>query len=215
MQDAYYNFISVASQTLISVNLTGFKEPVQHFEIQIYKYVAMWEDSLSCCDWSAYVIHTMRNACSNFSSGESKSDCRNFFITRPEKHIPPWLPTCVLDTIIKSKWPQPPEKELLHFMEDLCLNLTAHLDTQRRQLSCIWISKYNSSLQQQQRWQKYRVNTQLTCIMGRILSAAYFKGMHTAAASYSAFANSCPLQTDTCLLPLIHSHYVLLSSNKF
>ncbi len=33
--------------------------------------------------------------------------------------------------------------------------------------------------------------------------------------SYSAFANSCPLQTDTFLFPLIHSHNVLLSSNKF
>ncbi len=32
---------------------------------------------------------------------------------------------------------------------------------------------------------------------------------------YSAFANSCPLQTDTFLFPLIHSHNVLLSSNKF
>ncbi len=31
---------------------------------------------------------------------------------------------------------------------------------------------------------------------------------------YSAFANSCPLQTDTFLFPLIHSHNVLLSSNK-
>ncbi len=33
--------------------------------------------------------------------------------------------------------------------------------------------------------------------------------------AYSAFANSCPLQTDTFLFPLIHSHHVLLSSNKF
>ncbi len=32
---------------------------------------------------------------------------------------------------------------------------------------------------------------------------------------YSAFANSCPLQIDTFLFPLIHSHNVLLSSNKF
>ncbi len=32
---------------------------------------------------------------------------------------------------------------------------------------------------------------------------------------YSAFANSCPLQTDTFLFPLIHSHNVLPSSNKF
>ncbi len=32
---------------------------------------------------------------------------------------------------------------------------------------------------------------------------------------YSAFANSCPLQTDTFLFPLIHSHNVILSSNKF
>ncbi len=32
---------------------------------------------------------------------------------------------------------------------------------------------------------------------------------------YSAFANSCPLQTDTFLFPLIHSHHVLLPSNKF
>ncbi len=32
---------------------------------------------------------------------------------------------------------------------------------------------------------------------------------------YSAFANSCPLQTDTFLFPLIHSHKVLPSSNKF
>ncbi len=33
--------------------------------------------------------------------------------------------------------------------------------------------------------------------------------------SYSAFANSCPLQTDTFLFPLIHSHNAILSSNKF
>ncbi len=32
---------------------------------------------------------------------------------------------------------------------------------------------------------------------------------------YSAFANSCPLQTDAFLFPLIHSHNVLLSSNQF
>ncbi len=32
---------------------------------------------------------------------------------------------------------------------------------------------------------------------------------------YCAFANSCPLQTDTFLLPLIHSHNAILSSNKF
>ncbi len=32
---------------------------------------------------------------------------------------------------------------------------------------------------------------------------------------YSAFANSCPLQTDTFVFPLIHSHNVILSSNKF
>ncbi len=32
---------------------------------------------------------------------------------------------------------------------------------------------------------------------------------------YSPFANSCPLQTDTFLYPLIHSHNVILSSNKF
>ncbi len=32
---------------------------------------------------------------------------------------------------------------------------------------------------------------------------------------YSAFANSCPLQTDTFLFSLIHSHNVILSSNKF
>ncbi len=32
---------------------------------------------------------------------------------------------------------------------------------------------------------------------------------------YSAFANSCPLQTATFLFPLIHSHNVILSSNKF
>ncbi len=32
---------------------------------------------------------------------------------------------------------------------------------------------------------------------------------------YSAFANACPLQTDTFLFPLIHSHNALLSSNKF
>ncbi len=32
---------------------------------------------------------------------------------------------------------------------------------------------------------------------------------------YSVFANSCPLQTDTFLFPLIHSHNVILSSNKF
>ncbi len=33
--------------------------------------------------------------------------------------------------------------------------------------------------------------------------------------TYSAFANSCPMQTDTFLFPLIHSHNVILSSNKF
>ncbi len=32
---------------------------------------------------------------------------------------------------------------------------------------------------------------------------------------YSAFANSCPMQTDTFLFPLIHCHNVILSSNKF
>ncbi len=32
---------------------------------------------------------------------------------------------------------------------------------------------------------------------------------------YSAFANSCPLQIDTFRFPLIHSHNVLVSSNKF
>ncbi len=32
---------------------------------------------------------------------------------------------------------------------------------------------------------------------------------------YSAFANSCPLQTDTFRVPLIHSRHILLSSNKF
>ncbi len=33
--------------------------------------------------------------------------------------------------------------------------------------------------------------------------------------NYRAFANSCPLQTYIFLFPLIHSHNVLLSSNKF
>ncbi len=33
--------------------------------------------------------------------------------------------------------------------------------------------------------------------------------------TYSAFANSCPMQIDTFLFPLIHSHNVILSSNKF
>ncbi len=32
---------------------------------------------------------------------------------------------------------------------------------------------------------------------------------------YSAFANSCPLQTDPFHFPLIQSHNALLSSNKF
>ncbi len=32
---------------------------------------------------------------------------------------------------------------------------------------------------------------------------------------YIGFANSCPLQTDTFLFPLIYSHKILLSSNKF
>ncbi len=32
---------------------------------------------------------------------------------------------------------------------------------------------------------------------------------------YSAFANSCPLLTDTFLFPLIHSDHFLSSSNKF
>ncbi len=31
---------------------------------------------------------------------------------------------------------------------------------------------------------------------------------------YSAFANSCPLQTDTILLPFIHKHHILLSLSK-
>ncbi len=32
---------------------------------------------------------------------------------------------------------------------------------------------------------------------------------------YSAFANSCPMQTDTFLFPRIYSHNVILSSNEF
>ncbi len=40
--------------------------------------------------------------------------------------------------------------------------------------------------------------------------------LHAANTSlYSAFANSCPPKTDTFLFPLIHSHNVILSSNKF
>ncbi len=38
---------------------------------------------------------------------------------------------------------------------------------------------------------------------------------HSYVGTYSAFANSCPLQTDPFLFPLVHSHNVLLSSNKF
>ncbi len=41
------------------------------------------------------------------------------------------------------------------------------------------------------------------------------KGKPQLHAMYSAFANSCPLQTDTFRSPLVHSHNVLLSSNKF
>ncbi len=33
--------------------------------------------------------------------------------------------------------------------------------------------------------------------------------------TYSAFANSCPLQIDTFVFPLIHSHHIVLSFNKF
>ncbi len=44
---------------------------------------------------------------------------------------------------------------------------------------------------------------------------AYFTVFFVFGKSYSAFANSCPLQTDTIRFPLIQSRYVLLSSNKF
>ncbi len=47
------------------------------------------------------------------------------------------------------------------------------------------------------------------------LSPAFSSAYFYPATSYSAFANSCPLQTDTFLFPLIHSHTVVLSSNKF
>ncbi len=42
-----------------------------------------------------------------------------------------------------------------------------------------------------------------------------FKGCIKVRELYSAFANSCPMQTDTFLFPLIHSHNVIFSSNKF
>ncbi len=52
----------------------------------------------------------------------------------------------------------------------------------------------------------------LTSSAERRLSAAQPSGKSL---MYSAFANSCPLQTDTFLFPLIHSHNVPLSSNSF
>ncbi len=42
----------------------------------------------------------------------------------------------------------------------------------------------------------------------------YQIGQLSAQLTYSAFANSCPLQTDTFLFPLIHSPNIVLSSNK-
>ncbi len=49
----------------------------------------------------------------------------------------------------------------------------------------------------------------IICVkLSRAFSLAYY-------GDYSAFANSCPMQTDTFLFPLIHSHNVILSSNKF
>ncbi len=57
-------------------------------------------------------------------------------------------------------------------------------------------------------YEKSNVRLQFVTVFNGIFSA-------TPHASYSAFANSCPLQTDTFLFPLIHSHNVLLSSNKF
>ncbi len=44
---------------------------------------------------------------------------------------------------------------------------------------------------------------------------AKIKIFFTQILTYSAFANSCPLQTDTFLFPLIHSHNVKFASNKF
>ncbi len=52
----------------------------------------------------------------------------------------------------------------------------------------------------------------------KVIFACYLKMKHWVYyynLAYSAFANSCPLQTDTFLFPLIHSHNVILSSNKF
>ncbi len=40
-------------------------------------------------------------------------------------------------------------------------------------------------------------------------------GIHYQVEKYSAFVYSCPLQTDTFLFPLIYSHNVKFSSNKF
>ncbi len=51
----------------------------------------------------------------------------------------------------------------------------------------------------------------------RALELLIIQNVHAAKSSdtYSAFANSCPMQIDTFLFPLIQSHNVILSSNKF
>ncbi len=48
---------------------------------------------------------------------------------------------------------------------------------------------------------------------GRWSTGVLSFGIMTEDRTYSAFANSCPLQTDAFLFPLIHSHNALLSSN--
>ncbi len=54
-----------------------------------------------------------------------------------------------------------------------------------------------------------------TC--GQLIDFAFYLGTVTSMTQprYRAFVNSRPLQTDTFLFPLIHSHNVILSSNKF
>ncbi len=47
---------------------------------------------------------------------------------------------------------------------------------------------------------------------GDVIKNAYTAGE---TGVYSAFANSCPLQTDSFLFPFLYSHNVLRSSNKF
>ncbi len=56
---------------------------------------------------------------------------------------------------------------------------------------------------------------ELISYTGELSVAPYVHYYDMAFNYYSAFANSCPLQTDTFLFPLIHIHHVQLSSNEF